>query len=225
MDHQEAIRLTATERYLMDELSPELRDQFEEHYFDCPECALDVRAASRFIEQSKEILAEEVHPSEVPVPRAMPAPSGWLAWLRPAVLVPVLALLLIVIAYQNLVTYPETKVAVNHPEVLSWATINTRTRGGTATKIDIYRGSGFVLMVNIPPDAQYSRYVAELYNPAGDKEWTLTILATPEEDTYVVRVPPASRDSGTYALTLHGITGTGQSTQISRTPFELQVEK
>jgi putative zinc finger protein len=225
MDHQEAIRLTATERYLMDELPPELRDQFEEHFFDCPECALDVRAASQFIEKSKDILAEEVQTAVVATPMSVRAPSGWLAWLRPAMLVPVLALLLLVIAYQNFVTYPEMRLAANHPEVLPWATINTRTRGGSATKIDIRRGSGFVLMVNIPPDAQFSSYVAELYDPAGNKEWSLKILTTPEEDTYIVRIPPANRDSGTYALTLHGVTSTGQNSEISRTPFELQVEK
>ena len=31
MDHNEAVRQKATERYLLDELDPELRDQFEEH--------------------------------------------------------------------------------------------------------------------------------------------------------------------------------------------------
>ncbi len=225
MDHQEAIRLTATERYLMDELPPELRDQFEEHFFECQDCASDVRAASRFIEHSKDILAEEVQPAMVAAPRAIQGPAGWRTWFGPAVLVPVLALLLIVIAYQNFVTYPEMKVAANHPEVLPWATINTRTRGGSTPNIDIRRGSGFVLMINIPPDAQYSSYVAALYDPAGNKEWSLRISTSPEQDTYVVRIPPASRDSGAYALTLQGVTNTGQSMEISRTPFELQVEK
>ena len=49
MDHQEAVRQKATERYLLDELDPELRDQFEEHLFDCQDCALDVRAAQRTV--------------------------------------------------------------------------------------------------------------------------------------------------------------------------------
>jgi anti-sigma factor RsiW len=46
MDHQEAVRQNATEKYLLDELDPELRDQFEEHLFDCQDCALDVRAGA-----------------------------------------------------------------------------------------------------------------------------------------------------------------------------------
>ena len=58
MDHGEALQQKATERYLLDELDPEVKDQFEEHLFDCQECALDVRAAAMFVEQSKVVLAE-----------------------------------------------------------------------------------------------------------------------------------------------------------------------
>src|ERR1700751_56088 len=65
MDHKEAVRQNATERYLLDELDPELRDQFEEHLFDCQDCALDVRAGAMFVEQSKVILAEPVAVSTV----------------------------------------------------------------------------------------------------------------------------------------------------------------
>ena len=61
MDHAEAVRQKATERYLLDELDPDVRDQFEEHLFDCQDCALDVRAAAMFVEQSKVVLAEPAH--------------------------------------------------------------------------------------------------------------------------------------------------------------------
>jgi hypothetical protein len=46
MGHDEAVRILATEKYLLGELSPELRDQFEEHLFDCQRCAFDLRAAA-----------------------------------------------------------------------------------------------------------------------------------------------------------------------------------
>ena len=58
MDHEALVCKKMTERYLLDELDSEVRDEFEEHYFDCPKCAFDVRAGTVFIEQSKVILAE-----------------------------------------------------------------------------------------------------------------------------------------------------------------------
>ena len=36
MDHDEAVRHKATEKYLLGELDPELKDQFEEHLFRLP---------------------------------------------------------------------------------------------------------------------------------------------------------------------------------------------
>ena len=42
MDHSEAVRLMATERYLLGEMSPDVREAFEGHLFECEECALDV---------------------------------------------------------------------------------------------------------------------------------------------------------------------------------------
>jgi len=53
MNHNEAMQELATERYLLDELSPELREAFEEHMFDCQECAFDVRAGNVFLSEAK----------------------------------------------------------------------------------------------------------------------------------------------------------------------------
>jgi hypothetical protein len=43
MEHDEATRSHAAERYVAHELSPAERDAFEEHFFDCRQCADDVR--------------------------------------------------------------------------------------------------------------------------------------------------------------------------------------
>ena len=50
MDHREAIESQAVERYLLKEFSASERDEFEEHYFGCGECASDLRSTSAFLE-------------------------------------------------------------------------------------------------------------------------------------------------------------------------------
>ncbi len=45
MNHHQAVSSHATERYLLDEMSEVEKFAFEDHYFDCAECADDVRAA------------------------------------------------------------------------------------------------------------------------------------------------------------------------------------
>jgi hypothetical protein len=224
MNHDLVVRQKMTERYLLDELDPEQRDQFEEHLFDCPECALDVRAGAAFVEQSKAVLAENP-PATSPLPVPMPSPRGWFAWLRPAFAVPALALLLIVIGYQNLVTYPRLQQAVNQPQVLPWASVSVGTWGAGGPTITTAPGKGFLLFLRIPPEGAYDQYTADLYNPAGKIEWSLTIPATPGQDQWPVQVPGASRESGTYTVAVRGITAAGTTTDLGRTSFELRIQK
>src|SRR5258706_16430100 len=143
MDHTEASQLMIAEKYLLDELSPESRDQFEEHFFGCTECALDVRAGAALVEQMKVVLSEPApgHQERVPVP--VSGKSAWLGWLRPALVLPVLAALLVLIGYQNLVTYPQLQMAANAPQVLPFASINLNNRGANAPVITMHPGQGF----------------------------------------------------------------------------------
>ena len=52
MDHTTAIALQAAERYWHGSLSEKEREQFEEHFFGCAECAEEVRWEKLFIEQA-----------------------------------------------------------------------------------------------------------------------------------------------------------------------------
>ena len=85
MDHSEAVGLKATERYLLHELSPEQLEQFEEHLFDCQDCAIDLRAAAMFLEQTKNILCQP-QKKAVAVKAEVSAGRSWFAWLRPALI-------------------------------------------------------------------------------------------------------------------------------------------
>src|SRR4051794_6317621 len=44
MDHIQAVNTLAAERYMLGEMTEAERQDFEEHYFSCGECADDVRA-------------------------------------------------------------------------------------------------------------------------------------------------------------------------------------
>src|ERR1035438_2600632 len=105
MDHDAVVRQQMTERYLLNELDTQARDEFEEHFFDCQACALDVHAGALFIEQSKVALAERPEKASAGSLALVPATvkPGWWQWFRPVLAAPVMALLLVVVGYQNLV--------------------------------------------------------------------------------------------------------------------------
>ena len=47
MTHQQALDTMAAERYLLDEMTKLEKHAFEEHFFDCSDCATEVRLGER----------------------------------------------------------------------------------------------------------------------------------------------------------------------------------
>jgi Putative zinc-finger len=224
MDHDEAVRLKAPEGYLLDELDPDLKDQFEEHLFDCRDCALDVRAAAMFVEQSKVLLSGPAVTSSGLASAPAPPNAGWLDWFRPAFAVPILALLLVVVGYESFVRYPRLMQAANQPQVGPWASVNVSTRGGATTVIKAHPGEGFGLLVNLPSEDGFVSYTADLYNPAGKLEWSGAISTAGDEESRQIYIPGRNRQAVAYTLVVHGISAAGESKEISRHLIKVQIQ-
>lgn len=223
MDHGESIRLMAAEKYLLGELTPELREQFEEHFFECQECALDVRAGAALVEHSKVVLSEPLATSQSRVP--LPATASRVGWFRPALVVPVLAALLIVVAYQNLVTYPQLKQLASSPQILPWASINVSTRGANTIQVSPSVREGFHLLVNIPPDSHYTSYTFDLSSPSGKLDWSRTVPATSSDDARSIYVPGANQEQGIYRLAVRGTAASGERSDLGHYSIEVQIRK
>jgi Putative zinc-finger len=94
MTHTQAIETMAAERYLLDEMSEIERFRFEEHFFDCEECAETMRLGHRLRTDAKHIFvaapasAAERRVESVPVARPAWRPSLRVAlpWAAAAVL-------------------------------------------------------------------------------------------------------------------------------------------
>lgn len=226
MDHELVVREKMTEKYVLEELDPELRNEFEEHYFECAECARDIRAASDFIFHSKAILAEEPQTHNVRAKGAAPRQwnAGWFEWLRPALLVPAMAILLAIVAYQNFVTLPKLSQEAGKPQLLPAATLNLLTYGTNTAPLIVHPGEGFLLNVIVPPGQNYPSYRVDLYGPSGKMETSMPVFAS-TDDTWPIRFPAGTTQSGTYKLSVHGITASGGDVLVGSSSFEFQVRK
>ena len=120
MDHNEAVRLQAAEKYLLGKLPKEQHAAYEEHYFDCFACAEEIKATVAFMEGSRQVVRERV-PEGLGAKRFAPAirtTGGWFGWiLRPAFALPVFAALLLFVTYQNSVTIPGLKQGSSHSAI------------------------------------------------------------------------------------------------------------
>ena len=207
--------MMATEEYLMGELSPEAREQFEEHFFECAECASDVRAGALFLEQSKLVFAAEAQSAPKIAIAGKESPSRW-AWLRPAIAVPVFALLLAVIAYQN---WPSRE----SPQIFQATYVNVGSRGGAAPVVSAVEDKGFLLRVSVPPDPTYSARTVEIYGPDGKLRWSLALPAIQEDDNYFIHVPAGKYTEGTYLVAIRGKRPDGSTSELGRSSFDLHV--
>lgn len=206
MDHAEAVRLQAAVKYVLGELPPVERDSFEEHYFDCGECALDVHAAAAFADNARNVLCHEAREGNLRA--AAPARGGSFAWLRPVVAVPALAVLLMALAYQSLVSVPYWKMVATQsaaPRVLPmFSLIAANTRGAEGMIFHVQRGERFGLYVDVPVDASYRTYVLRIEDPAGNSTILRSLSYEEAQKTQVVEVNPGSR-SGVYQLKVLGL--------------------
>jgi len=140
-------------------------------------------------------------------------------------IVPVLAALLIVVAYQNLVTYPQLKQLASSPQILPWASISVSTRGTNTIQISPRAGEGFHLLVNIPPDSHYSSYTFNLSSPSGRLEWSRTVPAASSDEARSIYVPGANQEQGIYKLAVRGNTASGESSDLGHYSVEVQIQK
>ena len=112
MTHQQALDGRASERYLLDEMTEIERFDFEAHYFDCLDCAEDVRLGDR-IRQEVVRAGAPMRVSEPGVPAKVLTSARW--WRRPMIVAPwaVAATLAMVTSYQSFVTLPPLREAVS----------------------------------------------------------------------------------------------------------------
>ena len=226
MDHSEALRLQAAERYFLGELSPELREEYEEHYFECKECASDVKAAAAFADGARELFQKE---SRVEVTEGQQL-KGWFDWLRPAVALPALAVLLLIVCYQSFVTIPKLQrgAAVlkneQNADFVSLIGANSRSEG---TKVfQVHRDRPAILEVDVPASGQFASYLCQIRDPAGRTIYENHVSAVDAKSTVHLIVPKGAFKAGEYGLVILGEGSSpyyaGSQNELERLTFSVQ---
>jgi hypothetical protein len=230
----------AAERYLLNELTPEARDAFEEHVFDCPECALDLRAAAAFVDEAKvqlpPMIAEQGAPQQpTPLSGAIKPKSKrdrWFSWARPAFAMPAFAAMLLVLGYQNFVTLPSLRSEATQPRLLSWVSAHGATRGGVHIPISADHEHGVALPIDLSQEtvtpehegAAYTSYAFDLLDSQGKLIWSGSVAAAPASETsqrVLLAIPGARLHNGAYTVAVSGVDPHGTRISIDRYGFDL----
>lgn len=226
MDHSEAVRTKAAERYLLGEMSDRAREEYEEHFFGCTECARDVQAGAVFVDTARDLLGPE---SASLAPNAEGVRGRRWSWLlRPAFAIPAMAMLFLLVGYQNVYMIPHMKSELAHantPQIEPvFSLLGANSRGGATPEITVPRDKPFGVFVDIPPSSQFSRYICEVRTDSGDLKFWMNVSLDEAKSTVQLMIPPSQLTPGKYVLVVRGYTSpeTGNTAEVARYPFILK---
>ena len=222
MDHTEALRLQAAEKYALKELSPSLMEEYEEHFFDCAECAVDVKTVTAFVDASRVVLPEQRE--ELLVANAAPSGGGWFGWLKPVIAIPVFAAIVLLVGYEATVHIRHSEQpamvasAQQVPMILAEPTYETSftlhgiARGGPRSadseekmdSVSIHSGQNFDLRFDFLPKTKFKNYVGRLQDAAGRIILQFPLNNAKENKEIHVPVTAGSVHPGQYELIIAG---------------------
>jgi hypothetical protein len=228
MDHTEAIRIKAAEQYVLGELAGSARDEFEEHFMTCLECADDMRAVAVLIDNAREVLRQQPA-RESTATVIVPRRQGWLAALfRPVIVAPALVALLGVAGYQRLVVIPRMESALSKADapssIESFSLLGGSARGQASVPVVVRRGEPFTLYVDIPPEPAFPLYTLDVESAKGAFEFSLPVSAEQAKNTVEVFVPASRLAPGDYAMVIHGsqAQNTSSGVEVGRVRFSVK---
>lgn len=210
MDHDEAVRLHAAEKYLLGELPKEQHAAYEEHYFDCVACAEDLKATVAFMEGARQVVRESI-PQIVKDKKLAPAASPVEVWfnrlLKPAFAIPVFAALLLFVGYQNGVTIPNLRQASSRTasaEVVksfSLMSVGSRGEGLSSLTVGVGPKEDFGLDVDMPGNSP-NGYLCEIQGEGGQVRFSLPVSAEAAKRSVHFHIPGGSLLPGKYSFVI-----------------------
>jgi len=227
MNHEIAKTSLAVERYLLEEMPAAERNEFEEHYFTCGECAREVAASQAFVSNLTAAGARALVPVRVPVWEAWLERLRPPAWLKPAILQPALAgLFLVVIGTQNFYQIPSLRDQLDvslAPRPVSDVVLHGPTRAA-AQEVRLKAGADLLLTAVLETQAANASYSARIEDKSGRTVVNIAGPFQPKRSILQMLIPRANLGSGEYALVILGHPdeqATQPGAEVHRTTFQL----
>lgn len=194
------------EKYLLGELTGAEREQFEEHLFDSPSCAADLKAALTFAQGAREVLA-----AEAPVRTAVAEKTGsWFDWLlRPQWMGSALAACLLLAGYLNFFRVPalQQQLAEAHaPRIVSTLAMSSgAVRAESLPHVTAPKNGTFVISVDLALQPGVASYACSLYSPSGALVWQGSVPAAQAGEMLAVAIPAAATAAGKNTLAIASV--------------------
>jgi hypothetical protein len=210
MDHEESVRAGAVEKYLLDELGDDDRARFEEHFFDCPECAEELKLTETFLAGARRVVAARA----AEAPRA----SGWTRhfWPAPAGALAAAAVLIAVVVGHDLSARRQLAAALA-PQPATWYFLAV-SRGEPPVIVTSKSKRLVGMTLGEPPGPPLSSYRCEVRDAAGRVVWSFVVPAPARGREIEMMLPASELRAGSYVVALAADGGA----EVARYPFTVR---
>ncbi len=233
MEHEQAVQNLAVECYLLGEMTAGEREAFEEHYFECAICAEDVRSASQFLSDVKDVFAAGPFQAAAPAsgrqaPEQRRFSGSWLGWLQPQLAAAAIVVLAAVAGFETVSTIPSLRRQVDEasaPRIVRSQVLRPQTRG-TATILNAPPGGPVVLVFDLPDSAALSAAKGLQFvvtSADGRVIFQVPGGSLNPSDSVTLSIPKLDLPAGNYTLLVEATPETGERGQdLGRYPFEVR---
>jgi hypothetical protein len=205
MNHSDAQALGAVEKYYLGELTAEQHEHFEEHCFECAECATELRTLYTLRESIRRMPARSEE-------RAGRLGSPWLTWTTHPVaarlsLAASLSLAAIV-AYQNIRTIPQLSASLETPALIQTLKPGVERRGAATESMEY--------TVPLRFREGFTAYRIDLRTPDGTIVRSLEASAEQAQASEGIRLRRDQSLHGKIEVVVSGLNGSLKPEELNR---------
>src|SRR5579883_483103 len=215
MDHSEAAAMSAVERYVLGDLSVSEIEEFERHFFDCPQCSEELRTMAMFQDNARAVFAWQ-DPRPAAASRPVPAPeaprASWWTFKR---FVPAFAMFAIAAfgGYEA-----GERHAAPAPQAVAEFPLYAAARGQETVIAPPSGAKFYTLYIDKTWDRDYGAYRAS-FTTGGVEKFSMPLAAPAPGQSIHILVPLPALPSGRYTLIV-----SAEGAEVARYPFTLRIE-
>jgi hypothetical protein len=218
MDHAEAVQHNAAERYTIGDLPVAEVEEFERHFFECPQCSEELRALSILVSNARAVFVEPAvvaaPPAVVPQPRVIEKARAW--WREPWVLGPAFSAIAVVVF---LSLSPGLQQRAGKIEQVSSFPLFAASRGEETPVTPAAGATSYTLYMDKTWEGSSDSYRAVIRDETGNTERASFSLKDPGPGRFVeISIPTGSLSAGRYVLVVQD-----KGQDLARYPFTLRL--
>jgi len=235
MNHTEAVNKRAVERYLLGEMEGPESDEFETHFFECTECAEELKTGAIFEENARAVFREEqASGASAGEPRARFEETrlfGWTAiWRNPWIVTPALAAftLFCICGYQAVIVIPGLRGQLREataPQPMASFVLPALSRGDDHA-LDVSKGNRFFALYMDPTWAgSFAEYICSVQDESGSTRFSVRIPAPAAGKPIQILVSKTQLPAGRYTVIVRNAAEVGKpESELNRYSLNLKLD-